>query len=119
MIPQNPHWICRCEDAHHSPELSQDSTSRLWRRYRTATVFQPLEATLREAPAVQLRMLEWFYVRSLCIENIKRHDIDGRKLAEKEGGPSAINNLFQQTCQEMEAAEAKTTEDGSSEMEQQ
>ncbi|CZR46747.1 uncharacterized protein FPRO_12198 [Fusarium proliferatum ET1] len=48
-----------------------------------------------------------------------RHDIDGRKLAEKEGGPSAIDNLFQQTCQEMEAAEAKTTEDGSSEMEQQ
>ncbi|RBA14163.1 hypothetical protein FPRO05_02955 [Fusarium proliferatum] len=48
-----------------------------------------------------------------------RHDIDGRKLAEKEGGPSAINNLFQQTCQEMEAAEAKTTEDGGSEMEQQ
>ncbi|KAF5639523.1 uncharacterized protein FTJAE_4861 [Fusarium tjaetaba] len=40
-----------------------------------------------------------------------RHNINGKKLEEKEGGASTIDELFQKTCEEMEA-EAEKAESG-------
>ncbi|KAF5565117.1 hypothetical protein FPHYL_4398 [Fusarium phyllophilum] len=39
-----------------------------------------------------------------------RHNIEGKKLAEKEGGASSIDDLFEQTCAEMEAEAAEKAE---------
>ncbi|KAF5694047.1 hypothetical protein FDENT_1351 [Fusarium denticulatum] len=100
------------------------------------TVFRPLETTSREASAVKPRMLECSHVKSLRKDNIKalgqlrwrfcrlptaeynatqRHNINGKRLAEKEGGPSTIDDLFKQTCLEMEAEKADAGEDADSE----
>ncbi|KAF4473273.1 hypothetical protein FAGAP_13294, partial [Fusarium agapanthi] len=40
-----------------------------------------------------------------------RHNIDGEKLAAKEGGPSSIDDLFEQTCLEIAAKEAEEAEE--------
>ncbi|KAG5804367.1 hypothetical protein H9Q74_010892 [Fusarium xylarioides] len=39
-----------------------------------------------------------------------RHNIEGKRLAEKEGGASSVDDLFEQTCAEMEAEAAEKAE---------
>ncbi|KAF5682130.1 hypothetical protein FCIRC_5176 [Fusarium circinatum] len=47
---------------------------------------------------------------ALTIATFQRHNIDGEKLAAKEGGPSTVDDLFEKTCLQMAAEEAEEAE---------
>ncbi|KAF5982084.1 hypothetical protein FBULB1_4448, partial [Fusarium bulbicola] len=64
-------------------------------------------------PSGQAENLEEWWKKDT--KEAARHNIDGEKLAAKEGGPSTVDDLFEKTCLEMAAEEAEEAENVGSE----
>ncbi|KAG5764159.1 hypothetical protein H9Q72_007769 [Fusarium xylarioides] len=74
--------------------------------------------TIKGTPEWNFGMKDFFLARAKELDKwwkkdtkeAARHNIEGKRLAEKEGGASSVDDLFEQTCAEMEAEAAEKAE---------
>ncbi|KAF5599182.1 hypothetical protein FPCIR_2578 [Fusarium pseudocircinatum] len=121
LLPQRRNIGMTTSDGHVRLRISSSNTHtyKLSLRYsvdsniNTPSRSSHFKVNMPRSGRAQAHNLEQWWKKDTM--EAARHNINGKKLAEKEGDPSTVDDLFEKTCREREAEMAKSGETADSE----